>query len=296
IAATASVVPMIDIPIPASPQNSSSLTIGIVRPLGSIQNWAIPSNPYRPIFAASWITGQGVSSRSSHSCAAGRTTCSANPWTQSRMSLCSWLSSRLKTESGSPPPLTAAAACSAARSALGAPTPRRLHQLMSHASVSANGPTLPAVIEATRIRSGLWRWSTPHPEWRPDAAVDSPADWPREVGSVLCDAADATVLIDPLLPSHRERFLRGLDEHVGERGLPVAVLITIGFHRRSRDELRDRYRASTSRARKSLPAGVESFPVRGAGETLFWLAEHRALVPGDRIIGASGGGLRLCPE
>ena len=167
---------------------------------------------------------------------------------------------------------------------------------MSHASVSANGPTLPAVIEATRIRSGLWRWSTPHPEWRPDAAADSPADWPREVGSVLCDAADATVLIDPLLPSHRERFLRGLDEHVGERGLPVAVLITIGFHRRSRDELRDRYGASTSRARKSLPAGVESFPVRGAGETLFWLAEHRALVPGDRIIGASGGGLRLCPE
>ena len=36
---------MIDIPIPASPQNSSSLTIGIVRPVGSIQNWAMPSNP-----------------------------------------------------------------------------------------------------------------------------------------------------------------------------------------------------------------------------------------------------------
>ena len=28
---------------------------------------------------------------------------------------------------------------------------------------------------------------------------------------------------------------------------------------------------------------------------MFWLAEHRALVPGDRIIGAPGGGLRLCP-
>ena len=112
---------MIDIPIPASPQNSSSLTIGIVRPVGSIQNCAIPSKPYKPIFAASWITGQGVSSRSSHSAAAGLTTCSANPCTQSRMSLWSWLSSRLKAVSGVwSAPLTAATACSAARCELDA--------------------------------------------------------------------------------------------------------------------------------------------------------------------------------
>jgi hypothetical protein len=26
------------------------------------------------------------------------------------------------------------------------------------------------------------------------------------------------------------------------------------------------------------------------------LAEQRALIPGDRILGAPGGGLRLCPE
>src|SRR3954447_2635088 len=91
--ATASVVPMIDMPMPASPQNSSSLTIGKVRPVSSAQNWAIPSNPYSPILAASWITGHGVSSRSSHSSAAGRTTPSAKPCTQSRMSFWSWFSS-----------------------------------------------------------------------------------------------------------------------------------------------------------------------------------------------------------
>src|SRR5256714_587970 len=38
------------------------------------------------------MIGQGVSSFSSHSCAAGRTTSSAKPWTQSRMSFWSWLS------------------------------------------------------------------------------------------------------------------------------------------------------------------------------------------------------------
>ncbi len=36
---------MIDMPIPASPQNSSSFTIGKVSPVSSAQNWAMPSNP-----------------------------------------------------------------------------------------------------------------------------------------------------------------------------------------------------------------------------------------------------------
>jgi hypothetical protein len=145
------------------------------------------------------------------------------------------------------------------------------------------------------IHPGLWRWTTPHPEWRPDAPPDSPADWPHAVGSVLCDAVDATVLIDPLLPVDERGFLGVLDEHVRSRERPVAVLTTIGFHRRSRDQLAERYGATTSRAKKSLPTGVESFPIRGAGETFFWLPEHRALVPGDRVIGAPGCRLRLCP-
>ena len=84
---------MIDMPMPASPQKSSSFTIGSDSPSVSAQNWARPSNEYRPIFAASWITGQGVSSRSSHSAAAGRTTPSAKPCTQSRMSFWSCESS-----------------------------------------------------------------------------------------------------------------------------------------------------------------------------------------------------------
>jgi hypothetical protein len=113
---------------------------------------------------------------------------------------------------------------------------------------------------------------------------------------VLCDLRDATVLIDPLLPACDDGFLRALDRHVRERERLVAVLTTIKFHRRSRELLAQRYAATTSRARKSLPAGVEARPIRGAGETMFWLAEHRALVPGDRLLGAPGGGLRLPPQ
>jgi hypothetical protein len=146
------------------------------------------------------------------------------------------------------------------------------------------------------LGSGLWRWTAVHPEFVPDAEPESPADWPEEVGSVLFDAEDATVLIDPLLPPGDERFLAELDTHTRERGRPVAILTTIKWHRRSRDELASRYSASTSRAREALPEGVESLPIPGAGETMFWIPAARALVPGDRVLGAKGGGLRLCPE
>jgi hypothetical protein len=146
-----------------------------------------------------------------------------------------------------------------------------------------------------QLAAGLWRWTVAHPAWRPGAAKDSPADWPPEVGCVLCDTPESTVLIDPLLPPCDDRFLRVLDRHVRERQRPVTVLTTIGFHRRSRYFLAERYGASTSRARKSLPAGVDAHRIRGAGETMFWLTEHRALVAGDRVLGAPGGGLRLSP-
>jgi hypothetical protein len=143
---------------------------------------------------------------------------------------------------------------------------------------------------------GLWRWTALHPEFVQDAKPESPADWPEEVGSVLYDAEDATVLIDPLLPAGDGRVGAELDAHVGDRALPAAILTTIKFHRRSRDELARRYSARTTRAREALPAGVESIPIRGAGETMFWIPACAALVPGDRIIGAASGGLRLCPE
>lgn len=76
----------------------------------------------------------------------------------------------------------------------------------------------------------------------------------------------------------------------------MSVLTTIGWHRRSRDEVTRRYGASVSRAKANLPSGVESLVLRGAGETMFWIPEHGALVPGDRILGAAGGGLRVCPQ
>jgi hypothetical protein len=40
---------------------------------------------------------------------------------------------------------------------------------------------------------------------------------------------------------------------------------------------------------------VRALPFQAFDETMFWIAEHRALVPGDRLIG-SDAGLALCPQ
>ena len=72
---------MIAMPMPASPQNTSSTATGNVRPVASPIALSMKSNPYSPIWAASSTIGYGNSSRSSHSWAAGRITFSAKSWT-----------------------------------------------------------------------------------------------------------------------------------------------------------------------------------------------------------------------
>jgi hypothetical protein len=134
-----------------------------------------------------------------------------------------------------------------------------------------------------RIVEGLWRWTVRHPEWEPDAEPESPADWPPDVGCVAYAAGEKVALIDPLVVDWGP-----VDAVVA--GRPVAVLTTIGWHARSSEEAIARYRGSPA-----VPAGVEAIEFPDAGETIFWLPGPRALVPGDRIVGAAGG-LRLCPE
>lgn len=147
-----------------------------------------------------------------------------------------------------------------------------------------------------RLGRGLHRWSARHPDADPAPSPGSPADWGPDVASVAYEAPDALLLVDPLVPGEREDLRAELDELVRRHGRRVAIVTTLQFHRRSRAELAERYGASTSRAKRALPEGVDTIPIRGAGETMVWLEEHRALVPGDRLIGADGGGLRLCPE
>ena len=130
-------------------------------------------------------------------------------------------------------------------------------------------------MEVLRLADGLWRWTAVHPRWElwPNHERESP-----EVGCVYYEAEDATVLIDPLVPAGEEdAFIRHLDADVERRGLPVVILLTAEWHRRSTDELADRYRARVGGA---MPAGIEELPIEGADErqVAYFIRPHGALV------------------
>ena len=112
--------------------------------------------------------------------------------------------------------------------------------------------------------------------------MGDPADWPADVGSVAYEAADAFLLVDPLVP---DDLWSVLAERIERHGRPVVVLTTIGFHRRSRDEVLRRFEATAVRRAAELPEGVETIRIPRAGETMVWLPGPRALVPGDRLLG-----------
>jgi glyoxylase-like metal-dependent hydrolase (beta-lactamase superfamily II) len=146
-------------------------------------------------------------------------------------------------------------------------------------------------MEVERIRDGLWRWTAPHPDWRPAA------DWPEEVGCVYYESADAVVLIDPLVPAgEAERFWTALDRDVERAARPIVVLRTVHWHQRSIDEVVARYPDARFAAESDpMPAGVEARRM-AKDEVIFWIPEHRALVPGDVLLGTDDGGVQLCPD
>ncbi len=179
-------------------------------------------------------------------------------------------------------------------------------------------------MEGRQIRPGLWRWTAPHPEWRPEKG--KPGGWGRMVGCVCYEpptgVADALVLVDPLVPpsgsAEEESFWSALDRDVARLGLPVAILLGNFYHERSAQEIHDRYRgkpgaaiwshrAASGRVRcqlthffeggDSLPGGVAAYPISGLenSETAYYLPPHRALLFADAVIGAGGGTLRVAP-
>jgi hypothetical protein len=142
-------------------------------------------------------------------------------------------------------------------------------------------------VDLQQVAPGLWRWTAPHPDWEAPKQEDDPADWARDVGSVAYETAETLVLIDPLIVDGDSAAL----DELAQKKDDVAILTTLKFHRRSRDELAQRYAVTTS-----PPDGVEAIEIPGSGETMYWIAEHRALVAGDRILGDRPPGLRMCPE
>jgi glyoxylase-like metal-dependent hydrolase (beta-lactamase superfamily II) len=140
-------------------------------------------------------------------------------------------------------------------------------------------------MDVVQLRPRLWRWSLPHPDWEPDDA-EGGEGWQQEVASYALVAEDELVLFDPLVPpagtEDAQRFWHALDDDVHHHG-PPRILITIHWHCRSAQEILDHY------------DGTRVFVGEGRVNRIFWIQSHRALLFGDVILGAEGGGARLCP-
>jgi hypothetical protein len=146
------------------------------------------------------------------------------------------------------------------------------------------------------LRSGVWHWSAPHPEW------DAPEEWTiHDVSSYAVDDGDRLVLFDPLaVPSELEELAAGRE---------TAIVLTSPWHRRDARALAGRrgwpiyvpppdppdpdpVEGEVFRAGERLPVGVEAFAGVEENDLMLWVESHRALVTGDRLLD-SGEGLVL---
>jgi hypothetical protein len=175
-------------------------------------------------------------------------------------------------------------------------------------------------VDVVEIRDGLWRWTAPHPAWRPEDA--RPDGWERLVGSVYYEDPEAIVLVDPLVPpkgsDDESRFWSALDRDVARLGRPLLVLLGNRWHGRSADAVRARYASGagvsvlshetarglvqaeltgTFRGGEILGATVEVVPIEGLepSEVAFRIRPASAVVVADALIGAGPGRVRVAP-
>jgi glyoxylase-like metal-dependent hydrolase (beta-lactamase superfamily II) len=151
------------------------------------------------------------------------------------------------------------------------------------------------------LRTGVWHWSAPHPEWEPGV------DWGEDVSvsSYAIEDGGGLLLFDPLAPPDE------IVERAGAR--EAAIVLTSPWHRRDAQSLAERIGAPVYvpppdqgdpdpvqgrvfTAGDALPMGVEAFPGREEpNDLMLWVGSRRALVAGDTLIDR-GHGLELLDE
>ncbi len=159
-----------------------------------------------------------------------------------------------------------------------------------------------------KLAPDLWRWTARHPDWHPADAFGA------EVASYALVAGDDLLLVDPLLPEGEDAdgVLERLDA-LAEAAKATHILITIGYHVRSAEPLRDRYaghihgpdsvtnRLANTEAFTILepgvpgPAGAVAYAIGSPRRTELplWLPSHKALAFGDALVTNPAGKLRM---
>lgn len=160
-----------------------------------------------------------------------------------------------------------------------------------------------APAEPRELAPGLWSWARRHPDWHP-------GEFGSEVAGYLARAGGETLLIDPLLDGPEDPAWELIDSELGGS---LRILISIPYHVRSAEQVRDRCRdravvsihghpgvadklASSETfeafdAGDALPAGVTAHAIGSPRrqETPLHLPSHDALLFGDAVVGTPEG-------
>jgi glyoxylase-like metal-dependent hydrolase (beta-lactamase superfamily II) len=162
------------------------------------------------------------------------------------------------------------------------------------------------------LRTGLWHWEAPHPEWQPTEP------WSENVSSYAIDDGERLLLFDPLgVPGE-------LEERAADR--ETAIVLTAPWHERDAESLVERLRVPVYtplpdtaqdlmdmygvtaeqagegspdvvwllREKKGearpyapgdrLPFGADVFQGHKKNDTVLWVESQRAVISGDTLV------------
>jgi hypothetical protein len=164
--------------------------------------------------------------------------------------------------------------------------------------------------EPREVLGGVWAWSARHPEWHP-------GEFGARVTSWALDVREAALLVDPLIPLDEPGPALALIDRLAVTSGRAAVLITIPYHVRSAEAIRERLVAAGievtvhghAACRKrlgstagfaelepglELPGGAVGYAIGRPRrfEMPLYLPSHDAIAFGDAIVG-TGNGLRM---
>ncbi|HEX6400082.1 MAG TPA: MBL fold metallo-hydrolase [Actinomycetota bacterium] len=173
------------------------------------------------------------------------------------------------------------------------------------------------------LRTGLWHWQAPHPDWQ------ASEPWDENVSSYAIDDGTRLLLFDPLgVPKEIEELAAGRE---------TAIVLTAPWHERDTRSLLERLGAAVFApppdtqedlmqkfgvtaeqaaggspdlawllggeagewrpysAGDRLPFGAEAFPGREHNDLVLWIEDSRAVIAGDTLVDF-GNGLEINPR
>jgi glyoxylase-like metal-dependent hydrolase (beta-lactamase superfamily II) len=143
------------------------------------------------------------------------------------------------------------------------------------------------------VRTGVWHWQAPHPEWKPEDGWEH-----TDVSSYAVADGEGLLLFDPLalpgdveaLAAHREPAIVLTSPWHQRDALPLAQRLEAPIYVPPPDRDPDPIGGIVFRAGDKLPIGVEAFPGReDPYDVVLYVKSRGIVVAGDTLVDRGQG-------